>query len=73
MFYVSYLTFYDYPEIFCVLYLTFYDFQEIISTSIEKENYTVSRLCNFLYGPCKNSKKFYLIVEGLPSVHSNHI
>ena len=35
-----------------VSYMTLYDFQEIFSTAKENERYTVFRLSIFLYDPC---------------------
>ena len=58
---------------FYVSYMTLYDFQEIFSTSKENERYTAFRLWIFLYDPCMISRKSYMILVWLLGNHSNHI
>ena len=60
-------------SMFYVSYMTLYDFQEIFWTSKENERYTVFRLWIFLYDPCMISRKSYMILVRLLRNHTNHI
>ena len=60
-------------SVFYVSYMTLYDFQEIFSTSKENENYTIFRLLIFFYDPCMISRKSYMILVWLLRNHTNHI
>ena len=60
-------------SMFYASYMTLYDFQEIFSTSKENERYTVFRLWIFLYDPCMISTKSYMILVWLLRNHTNHL
>ena len=60
-------------SMFYVSYMTLYDFQENFSTSKENERYTVFRLWVFLYDPCMISRKSFMILVWLLRNHANHI
>ena len=60
-------------SMFYVSYMTLYDFQECFLTSIENQIYTVFSLWNFLYDPCIISRKSYMVFVWLPRIQTNHI
>ena len=60
-------------SMFYVSYMTLYDFQENFSISIENQNYTIFSIWNFLHDSCLISRKSYMVLLWLLRIHTNHI